>query len=77
MVQDEMEPLQPTYARASKISASVLHGPKDLRLVSWGCFICFFGSGYHLDSLTVTQDPKPYWFRTQTSYLLWEAELAG
>ncbi|KAK7738674.1 hypothetical protein SLS63_002011 [Diaporthe eres] len=32
MVQDEMEPLQLPYARASKISASVLHGPKDLRL---------------------------------------------
>lgn len=48
MVQDEMEPLQLSYAGASKISASVLHGPRDLRLVSLGCFICFFGSGYYI-----------------------------
>lgn len=72
-----MEPLQLPYARASKISASVLHGPKDLRLVSWWCFIWFFGSGCHLDRHTVTQDLTPYWFGTQTSYLFREAELAG
>lgn len=47
MVQDEIEPLQLAYAGVSKISASVLHGPRDLRLVSWGCFIWFSGSGYY------------------------------
>ncbi|KAG8166949.1 hypothetical protein KVR01_002638 [Diaporthe batatas] len=34
MVQDEIEPLQLPYAGVSKISASVLHGPRDLRLES-------------------------------------------